>query len=104
MITELQKQAVQKIFELAANEFGFVFHSPFVLSDNLSVFGYIENYGSKNGAVICLTYPPDFPTNQEVLDLCKQMERFVSFLNIESLLGEYSSSYFGEMLQDWGKY
>ena len=104
MISKSQEKIVRERFELAAKDFGFVFHSPYVLSDTLSAFGYIENYGSKNGVVICLTAPPDFSTNQAVIDWCKQMECFVSFISIEPLLGEYKNIYFREMLRDWGKY
>ncbi len=104
MISETEFNIARKKFELAAKEFGFVFHSPFALTDSLSAFGYIENYGSKNGTVICLTSPPDFPTDQVVIDWCKQMEYFVSFVNIEPLLTEYKASYFRETLRDWGRF
>ena len=104
MISISQEQIAREKFELAAKEFGFVFHSPYALTDTLSVFGYIENYGSENGVVISLTAPPDFLTNQVVIDWCKQTECFHSSINIEPLLGGYKSSYFREMLRDWGKY
>ena len=104
MISKAQENIARRKFELAAKDFNFVFHSPFVLTDALSSFGYIENYGSKNGVVICLTDPPDFSTNQAVIDWCKQMDCFYSFVNIEPLLGKYKTSYFREMLRDWGKY
>ena len=104
MVSKSQEEIAREIFELAAKEFDFVFHSPYALKETLSVFGYIKNYGSKNGVVICLTAPPDFTTNKEVTALCKQKKIFVSFNNIEPLLGEYKASYFKEMLRDWGKY
>ena len=104
MVSEYQEKIVREKFGLAAKNFGFLFHSPFALTDTLSAFGYIEHYGSKNGVVICLTAPPNFSTNQAVIDWCNQMECFVSFINIEPLLGEYKNSYFREMLRDWGKY
>ena len=78
--------------------------SKIMLNVKFPDYRYIENYGSKNGTVICLTSPPDFPTDQFVIDWCKQMECFVSFISIEPLLGEYKASYFREMLRDWGKY
>lgn len=104
MISKFQEMTVREKFELAAKEFYFVFHSPYALTDTLSVFGYIENYGSKNGVAICLTVPPDFATSKEVTASCKQKEIFVSFINIEPLLGKYKPSYFREMLREWGKY
>ena len=104
MISKSLEQIAREKFELAAKDFDFAFHSPYALTDTLSAFGYIENYGSKNGVVICLTEPPDFSTNQDVYNWCKQMDRFVSFISIEPLLEEYKTSYFREMLRDWGKY
>ncbi len=104
MVSDSQIKIAREQFKLAAMDFDFIFHSPFALTDTLSAFGYIENYGSKNGVVICLTAPPDFSINQKVIDWCKQMDCFVSFVSIEPLLGEYKPSYFRQMLRDWGKY
>ena len=104
MISETEYNIAREKFESAAKDFDFVFHSPFTLTDDLSVFGYIEKYGSENGVVICLTYPPDYPTNQEVKNWCDQRGCFCSFISIEPLLEKYKSSYFREMLRDWGKY
>ena len=91
-------------FALASEEFGFEFVSPFNLTDEIEVFGYISNYGSKNGAVIGLTAPPDFLLDNRVTDWCSEADCFCSFLNIELLTGEYNRSYFREMLRDLGKY
>ena len=104
MLVDDQIKNARHNFVLASEEFGFEFVSPFNLTDEIEVFGYISNYGSKNGAVICLTAPPDFLTDNRVADWCKEMDCFYSFLNIEPLIGEYRRSYFREMLRDWGKY
>ena len=104
MISQAEEIIARKKFEQAAKDFDFVFHSPFALSDTISAFGYIENYGSKNGVVICLTSPPDFPTNRDIIDWCDQMGCFISFVSIEPLLGEYKTAYFRELLLDWGKF
>jgi len=104
MISEADLGKARENFELAANDFGFEFLSPFALTDTLSVFGYIDHYGSKNGTVVCLFASVDYDVEQEVLAWCRQMECFVSFISIEPLLGEYKRSYFREMLRDWGKF
>ena len=44
MISETEYNIARKKFESAAKDFDFVFHSPFTLTDDLSVFGYIEKY------------------------------------------------------------
>ena len=104
MISEAECKIAREKFERAAREFDFIFHSPFHLTDTLSVFGYIESYGSQNGTVICLDYASDLSTDPDVAAWCKEMECFCSFMSIEPLLGVYKSSYFRAMLRDWGKY
>lgn len=104
MINEDNLKIARLHFSLASEEFGFEFESPFTLTDELEAFGYISNYGSKNGVVICLTAPPDFLTDARVADWCKEMDCFYSFLNIELLAEKYNRSYFREILRDWGKY
>jgi len=104
MICEKELSKARENFELAAKEFDFEFESPHLLKDGLSVFGYIKNYGSPNGAVIDLISPPDFSQNTDVIKWCKENDCFFSFLNIQPLLDEYDSSYFEEMLNDWGKF
>ena len=75
-----------------------------MINDDIKAFGYIPNYGSKNGVVICLTAPPNFLIDNRVADWCTENDCFYSSLNIELIIGEYKQSYFREMLRDWGKY
>lgn len=90
-------------FIRASEEFGFTFVSPYCLDEKEGIFafGYIAEYGSYNGAVIDLIGPPDFTSNRDIVEICKKKHMFLSFLYIESLLGEYDSDYFREMLEDW---
>ena len=104
MINEDNLKIARHNFALAAEEFGFEFESPFSLNDDVEAFGYISNYGSKNGVVICLIAPPDYLTDKKVIEWCKENERFYSSLSIEPLIGEYKRSYFRELLRDWGRY
>ena len=104
MINEDNLKIARHNFALASKDFGFEFESPFTLTNEIEAFGYIPNYGSKNGVVICLFDPPDLLTDNRVVDWCKEMDCFWSFLSIESLAGEYKRSYFRSMLRDWGKY
>ena len=102
MLNEDKLKNARHNFALASEEFGFGFESPFALTDEIEAFGYISNSRSKNGVVISLTTPPDFPIDNRVVTWCKEMDCFCSFLNIELLTGEYKQSYFREMLRDWG--
>lgn len=103
MISEKEITNARKNFELASKDFGFVFHSPFVLTDTLTAFGFIENYGGRNGAVVCLV-PPFGLADEEIVEWCEQNDCFWSFINVELLQGEYDASYFREMLLDWGHF
>ena len=104
MSFEDKARMVRQNFILAAEEFGFEFESPFTLTDDLEVFGYIPNYGSKNGVVICLKEPSDCLHDRRVLDWCREMDCFYSCLNVDFYSQEYKRSYFREMLRDWGKF
>lgn len=104
MISEKEIANARENFILASKDFDFIFHSPFILTDTLTSFGFIENYGSKNGAIVCLTSPTDFRSNPEIIEWCEQNNCFYSFINVKTLLGEYKRSYFRELLRDWGRY
>lgn len=104
MLSEDGIKTARNNFVLASEDFHFEFESPFTLTDELSVFGYIPNYGSKNGVVICLTSPPDFQIDKKVVDWCNLNDFCYSFLNIDLLVGKYNRSLFRDMLRDWGKY
>ena len=104
MISEKEIVNARENFILASKDFDFVFYSPFILTDTLASFGFIENYGSKNGTVVCLTSPTDFRPDPKIVEWCEQNKCFWSFINVETLLGEYKRSYFRELLRDWGRY
>lgn len=104
MVNDDQIKIARDNFRLASEEFGFEFVSPFTITDQIEAFGYISNYGSKNGVVICLTAPPEHHIDKQVVDWCKERDCFYSFLNIELFTKNYNRSYFREMLHDWGKY
>ena len=104
MISEKEIAKARENFILASKDFDFVFHSPFVLKETLTSFGFIENYGSKNGVVVCLSSPPDYRSDPEIIEWCKQNNCFCSFINAETLPREYKRSYFRELLRDWGRY
>ena len=103
MFTEAELKAAAENFRIAASEFEFDFIENISLDEGITAFGYIPQYGSKNGAIICLTAPPDFPPDKKVAQWCNDNGYFCSLLNIQFLTGNYDRSYFKEMLNDWGK-
>ncbi len=104
MITKTELQIATANFRRAASEFGFDFIENPSFGEGITAFGHIPLYGGKNGTLICLTAPPDFITDKKIIEWCKSNDYFCSILNIKPLATDYDSSYFREMLQDWGKY
>lgn len=96
-------EKVRQQFVNASEEFNFTFISPYPLDENtnLYAFGFIDGYASKNGAIIDLVEPPQYEAEKNVIEWCKKHNRWFSQINIEPLLGEYDSSYFRELLDDW---
>ncbi len=104
MITEADLRRAREQFETAARDLGFSFISPAVLTDSLSAFAYLPDYGSPNGTVICLTSSSERHAYHDVISWCQENGFFWSVLSIEPLLGEYHAAYFREMLRDWGRF
>ena len=104
MTDEQKIELIRNNFLRAAEDFGVEFESPFSLADGLEVFGYIPNYGSRNGAVICLDSSMNPEAAQRIHEWCKEMECFCSTLSTEFYAVEYKRSVFREMLRDWGRF
>lgn len=103
---EMNTNVIEKVrqqFVKASKEFNFTFISPYPLDEknDLFAFGFIDGYASKNGAIIALVEPPQYEADKDVIEWCKKHNRWFSQINIEPLLGEYDSSYFQELLDDW---
>ena len=96
-------EKVRQQFVKASEEFHFTFISPYPLDEksNLFAFGFIDGYASKSGAIITLIESPQYEAEKDVIEWCKKHDRWFSQINIEPLLGEYDSSYFQELLDDW---
>lgn len=104
MLSSAELQTVLDNFRRAASEFGFDFIENIQLAEGVSAFGYIPDYGSRNGAIICLTEPSDFHTDECVWEWCEANGYFCASLNAEPLTGAYDRAYFREMLRDWRLY
>lgn len=102
MLSSFELQTVSENFQRAASEFGFDFMESPQLEEGISAFGYIPNYGIPNGTIICLTEPPNFHINKDVLKWCEVNGYYCSFLNATLLTGPYDRAYFRAMLRDWG--
>ena len=103
IMTREHIEKARQQFVKASKEFNFTFISPYPLDEdtNLYAFGFIDDYASKNGAIIALVEPPQYEADQNVIEWCKNHNRWFSQINIEPLLGEYDRSYFQELLDDW---
>lgn len=102
----MNKEIIENIrakFVKASKEFNFTFVSPYPLDEdtNLYAFGFIDGYASKNGAIIALVEPPQYEADEAIVKWCKKHGRWFSEINVAPLSGEYDSSYFRELLDDW---
>lgn len=78
MISEKLILNTRNNFLLASKDFQFEFISPMPLSNSLYAFGYIENYGSANGAIMILCNPnaKEDNSDEEVIEWCKKNNYF----------------------------
>ena len=107
MIAETQLIKIEENFSIAAQEFGFEFHRPFVLDGGITAFGHITNYGSEKGTIIWLDTVVENQSEIGIFEAfarCKASGYFCSFLNPDCFCGAYDRDCFEEMLQDWGKF
>jgi len=61
----------------------------------------MPDYGSKNGALILLSKPPDYKRDTEIIEWANKHDYFCSVFDIEPLLDEYNTEYFLDILDDW---
>ncbi|MDP4183707.1 MAG: hypothetical protein Q8862_00920 [Bacteroidota bacterium] len=92
---------------LASERIGFKIVSPYTITYNgkeKQVFAFLPKYGSTQGMIIDLIFPPDYKEDNDVTDLGKQNGFYWSFINVESYSKEYDERLFIETLLDWGEY
>ena len=96
-------EKARRQFIKASAEFDFTFISPYLLDEQkgLFAFGFIDDFGSKEGIVIDLLEPPFYEGNRDVACWCEECGRCISRISAVPLLEEYDSSYFKAMLDDW---
>lgn len=103
MINELKIESTRKNWIKASAQFGFELKTPYQVQLKhgvKEVFAYLPEYGSENGTVICLTGPPDYETDTEIVEWADNHGVHCSFINVESCL-IYNEEYFVEVLDDW---
>ena len=90
---------VREQFIRAGKEFGFRFISPYRLDEEtgLTAFGCLCWEHSSRKRVIELLFHP----TPGVIQWCEEHDLFLSIVNPEILSGEYDSSIFAEMMEDW---
>jgi hypothetical protein len=106
MITAEQITIARKNWQMAAQNLGFKIVTPYLISINGSqkeVFAFLPEYGSPNGAIIELTFAPEYKTDKSLIEWAIENNSFYSFINVDNVL-EYDQEYFSEVLADWMKY
>jgi hypothetical protein len=90
----------------ASSELSFNIISPYIYQDqdkNIEIFAYLPEYGSQNGALVDITFPPEYEINKDIKKAAEIMECFYSCINIDECQN-YDENYFKETLNDWEKY
>lgn len=106
MINENQRNLVRNNWIRASEALGFrilLSYKLIISEKEKTAFAFLPEYGSKNGAIIELTSPPDYETDKKIITWAKKNECFCSFLNVERYL-TYNEKFFIETLEDWGKF
>jgi hypothetical protein len=87
----------------ASSSLNFKFISPYYFkhnNGNYNLFGYLPEFGSENGILIDIMFPPEFYTDKNVIKISKQMNCGYIFINYEKLK-IYDENSFKEILEDW---
>jgi hypothetical protein len=67
------------------------------------VFMFLPEYGSRNGLIADLIFPPEFEIDKEIRAWAKENKCFCSFMYIEGQLS-YNEKDIQDALDDWMKY
>jgi hypothetical protein len=88
----------------ASFELSFKIISPYIYQNQdkkIKIFAYLPEYGSQNGALVDITFPPGYEINKDIKETAEIMECFYSCINIDECQN-YDENYFKETLNDWG--
>ncbi len=76
---------------------------PFMLEaaeKSVDCIAFLPHYGSPNGMVIGLMFPPALKTNQDLIAAARSKGLFYSFINVASY-ANYDAIVFKDALLDW---
>jgi hypothetical protein len=106
MITKEQFEQARLNWQKASKNLFFEIITPYFIEINgikKELFAFLPEYGSPNGTIICLTSPPHYETDSEIIQWSKENKFYYSFLNVEEFQ-EYDEECLNEILEDWMKY
>jgi hypothetical protein len=106
ILNKKQIQNVQENWIKASLHFKFKIISPYTIfqDDEIKeVFAFLPEYGSSNGMIVELIFPPEYHIDKALIEWSKQTKTIYSFINIENFL-VYNEIYFREVLEDWAKF
>lgn len=110
MITKEIESTVRSNWLRAAHELNFKIITPYNINidgNNKEVFAFLPDYGSEQGAIVCLSAEPDCnwhiksSDHKEIWTWGIANERFVSIINIANEELVYDKEYFIDILEDW---
>jgi hypothetical protein len=99
-------KVVTSIWLKASQKLGFELVMPYkirIAGSEKEVFAFVPGYGSPNGTLVELTYPPVYESDNDIKQWTETKQVFCSFVNAENFM-VYDEPYFMSMLKDWGKF
>ncbi len=110
MITEEIESIIRRNWLKAAQELNFEIITPYTISidgNDRKVFAFLPDYGSKQGAIVCLSAQPNCDwhikssDHDEIWSWGLANKRFCSIIYITNDNLVYDKEYFIDILEDW---
>ena len=104
MNTSADIGASVKAWREASVALGIEVVAPYILRvgpRRVKCIAYVAHFGGPNGIVIGPSWPPDFQTDEDLVQCAKSRDLCYSFLNLE-VYRNYDAETFREALRDWG--
>ncbi|WP_109831275.1 hypothetical protein [Reichenbachiella versicolor] len=94
---------IKETWQEASSKLSFEIIMPYKIESNdfeVEVFGFLPNYGSENGMLVEIMYPPYFEMDRNIIQWAKGNDCFYAFINADEYL-KYDKNKFMEILEDW---
>ncbi|TKG87736.1 hypothetical protein EYV94_27975 [Puteibacter caeruleilacunae] len=99
-------ESARKNWLIASKKLNFKIVTPYEVKTSewtKTVFAFLPEYGSKNGALVCLMHRPLYELDDELYKWARDNGIFCSFIP-DGAFQSYDEDEFLEVLEDWHKF